>query len=137
MGKRKITVDTNILISALGWEGNPHRILEKIINGEIDLFISYKQFDEFVKVLEYPRFNFTGQQKKRFKELILKVATLVKTPIELKIIKNDPSDNRILECALVANVDYIITGDKKHILPLKRLGRIKIVTANDMLKLLI
>ena len=36
----------------------------------------------------------------------------------LDIIKTDPDDNRILECAAAAQSDYIVTGDKRHILPL-------------------
>ena len=41
MGKErtKVTLDTNILVSALGWKGNPHRLLERVINGELELFI--------------------------------------------------------------------------------------------------
>ncbi len=136
MGKRKITVDTNILISAFGWKGNPRKILVKVINGELELFISYAQFEEFSRVLNYPKFRFTEEQKARSKTLILKMATFVKTPERINLIKDDPSDNRILECALVANVDYIISGDKIHVLPIKKLGRIKIITAEEMLKLM-
>lgn len=136
MGKRKVTLDTNILISALGWNGNPRRILEKIMKGELELFLSYEQFDEFLRVLSYERLGFTEDEKSRYKTLISEVATFVKTPMELSIIKDDPSDNRILECALVANVDYVVSGDQKHVLPIKRLGKIKVVTATEILKIL-
>jgi putative PIN family toxin of toxin-antitoxin system len=64
LGKRKVTLDTNILISALGWKGNPHKILQKVIDGEIELFISYDQFDELSRVLDYPKFDFTDEQKR-------------------------------------------------------------------------
>lgn len=136
MGKRKVTLDTNILISALGWKGKPNKIMVKIINNELELFLSYEQFEELSRVLDYPKFKFTEEQKRRFRVLISEMATFVKTPIGLDIIKRDPSDNRILECAMIANVDYIITGDKSHVLPLKKLGRIKIVTASEMLEIL-
>lgn len=136
MGKRRVTLDTNILISALGWKGNPHRIIDKVVNGELDLFMSYSQFDEFMRVLDYPRFGFSEEQKRRFKELIVEISTFVKTSGKLALIKEDPSDNIILECALVANVDYVVSGDKKHVLPIKRLGRTKVVTAREMLKLI-
>lgn len=106
MGKRKVVLDTNILISALGWEGSPHSILKRAIDGEIDLFVSHAQFDELSRVLNYPRFGFTEDQKSRFKALISKIATFVKTDVKLDIVKDDPSDNRILECALVAGVDF-------------------------------
>jgi uncharacterized protein len=136
MGKRKVTLDTNILISALGWNGNPRRILEKITRGEIELFISHEQFNEFLRVLNYERLGFTTEEKNKYKTLISELATFVKTPIKLGVIKSDPSDNRILECAMIASVDYIVTGDKSHILPLKKFGRIKIVTATEFLNIL-
>jgi uncharacterized protein len=63
VGKRKVTLDTNILISALSWKGNPHKILQKVIDGEIELFISYDQFDELSRVLDYPKFDFTDEQR--------------------------------------------------------------------------
>jgi len=133
VGKRKVTLDTNILISALGWKGNPHKILKQIVNGEIDLFISYEQLDELSRVLEYPKFAFTEEQKRRFKALMSEAATLVKSSRKVDIIKDDPSDNRILECALVANVDFIITGDA-HLLSLRQFGRTQIIKATDFLK---
>ena len=43
MGKAKVTLDTNILISALGWEGKPRQVFEKVLDGEIELIISEKQ----------------------------------------------------------------------------------------------
>jgi len=64
LGTRKVTLDTNILISALGWKGNHHQILQKVIDGEIELFISYDQFDELSRVLDYPKFDFTDEQKR-------------------------------------------------------------------------
>ncbi|MGD0728730.1 MAG: putative toxin-antitoxin system toxin component, PIN family [Candidatus Micrarchaeaceae archaeon] len=136
MGKRKIVLDTNILISALGWEGNLSKILDKVVDGELEFFISYDQFNEFLRVINYPRLKFSEEQKARFEALISNLATFVKTQDILDVIKDDPSDNMILECALVANADYIVSGDLKHVLPIKKLGRIKIVTAKEFLKLL-
>lgn len=132
MGKRKVVLDTNILISALGWKGKPHRIMEMVANNELELFISDKQFIELSRVLNYPRLNFTVEQKSRFKEFILEIASFVKPAIKLDVIKNDPDDNIILECALVAGVDYVVSGDD-HLLSIKKFGKIKILTADEFL----
>jgi putative PIN family toxin of toxin-antitoxin system len=134
VGKKKITVDTNVLISAFGWRGPPHTILEKIASGELELFTSYEQFEELSKVLDYPKFEFTEDQKRRFKEFISEKATFVKSPIKLDIIKKDPSDNKILECALVAGADYIISGDD-HLLSVQKFGRIRIMKASAFLRI--
>lgn len=136
MGKeRKVTLDTNILISALGWKGNPRKILQRIMDGEIDLFISFEQFEELSRVLDYPKFQFTEEQKARLKSLVSSLAAFVETSNKLDIIKEDSSDNRVLESGLVANVDFIVSGDE-HLLALGKLGRIKIVRASDFLKLI-
>ena len=132
MGKTKVTLDTNILISAMGWEGNPKEVFSKIINKEIDLIVSNTQFDEFSRVLDYPKFEFTEEQKNKFMKLILKVATFVKPVEKIDIIKQDPDDNMILECAIAGKADHIITGDP-HLLELKEFRGIKIVTAKKFL----
>ena len=71
MGKTKATLDTNMLISALGWKGNPKQVFEKIVNREVELIISEVQFNELSEVLDYPKFQFTEERKDRFKALIL------------------------------------------------------------------
>ena len=66
MGKKRIVLDTNIIISAFGWDGKPREILREILNKEFDLIISKKQLEEIFKVLGYPKFKFTDSQKSKF-----------------------------------------------------------------------
>ena len=100
MGARKtrVVLDTNILVSALGWlRGNPHKILQKVSKGEVKLFISYEQFEELSRVLEYPKLKFTEEQKMGFKRLLSEKATFVVPKMKLDVVKEDPADNRIME----------------------------------------
>jgi uncharacterized protein len=129
----KVILDTNILISTLGWQGNPHKVLQKIIDKEVVLFISNKQFEELARVLDYPKFNFSEEKKARFKAIISAMATFAKPTTKLDIIKEDPSDNMILECALVSNADFIISGDE-HLLGLANFKGAKIVSASYFMK---
>ncbi len=133
MGKKKATLDTNILISALGWKGNPYQVFSKFVNEEVELIISDEQFSELSEVLEYPKFQFTEEQKNRFKTLILELATFVKPVEKIDAIKNDPDDNIILEAAVDGNVGYIVSGDP-DLLELKEFRGIKIVTARQFLE---
>ncbi len=133
MGKTKVALGTNILISDLGWEGNPNKILNKIINKEIELVISNSQFDELSRVLDYPKFEFTKEQKNRLKRLILEIATFVKPTEKIAAIKEDPDDNLILECAVAGDVGYIITGDP-DLLNLNDFRKIKVKTAREFLE---
>jgi putative PIN family toxin of toxin-antitoxin system len=129
----KVVLDTNILVSALGWQGNPHKLLQKVIDGKVILFISNEQFEELAKVLDYPKFNFSEEEKARFKALTSGVAVLVRPTRKLDIIKKDPSDNLILECALVSNADFIVSGDK-HLLVLATFKGAKIVSAAHFMR---
>ena len=132
MGKNKVVLDTNILISALGWKGNPRIIFDRVIAGEFELILSYKQLNELLRVLNYPKFKFTDEQKDRFLSILLEVATLVKTNSEIDVIKEDPSDNIILEPANEMKIDYIISGND-HLLKLKDFTRATILTPTEFL----
>jgi len=54
---------------------------------------------------------------------------------KLHIVYKDPTDNKIVECAVAGNADYIVSGDK-HLLDLKRYGGIDIISPARFLKLL-
>lgn len=132
MGKEKIVVDTNILISALGWEGNPKELFRKFINGEFELIISQKQLEELKRVMDYPKFKFTEQQKSKFLTIINTIATVVEIKGTLHVIKEDPDDNLVLESAIENKASFIITGDK-HLLKLKEYSGVNITTVAQFL----
>lgn len=63
---------------------------------------------------------------------ILAMSRMVKPEIALEVIKEDPADDRILECAVASQSDYLVTGDK-HLLNLGKFGPIPIVKVADFL----
>jgi len=135
MGKTKVVLDTNIIISVFGWSGKPRKIFELALNDKIELITSPQLISELKRVSDYPRFDFSNELKKEIIDLILEISTIVTTKTRINIIKDDPSDNRLLETALCGNADFIITGDK-HLLNLKEYRGIKILTAAEFLELL-
>lgn len=134
MGKKKIVIDTNNLISALGWEGKSKELFRKVIDKEYDLFISIKQIAELKEVVDYPKFSFSEEQKSKFLEILFEVANIVDTKTNLNVIKEDPDDNILLECATETDADYIISGDE-HLKKLKEFRKIKIVSVSEFLKI--
>lgn len=56
---------------------------------------------------------------------ILEIGCVVETNVTIKVIKDDPSDNKFLECAVTVGADYIISRDP-HILKIKEFEGIKI-----------
>jgi len=117
MGERKLKVvfETNVLISGLGWSGPPEECLELSIKGDIINFISKPILEELLKVMDYPKFKFTKEEKEQFIELLLSNSIMIEVNQDIDIIEEDPEDNKFIQCALEADADFLISGDL-HIL---------------------
>jgi putative PIN family toxin of toxin-antitoxin system len=127
------TADTNIYISGLRFGGVPERFLDLAAAGEFRLDISDAILNETLRVLR-EKFQWSAERLQEAEEDIRSYTHHV-TPTEtLDVIKIDPSDNRILECAATAKSDYIVTGDKRHILPLGSYGVAAIVKAAEFMR---
>ncbi len=130
----KIVLDTNVLISAFGWKGSPYHILLRCIAGDFRLHISPAILAEATRVLAYPKFGFIQSQIDEFVALVVEIAALVEPDFTLNIVTPDPSDNRILECAMAANCRFVVTGDR-HLLDIDVLSDIQILTPDAFLAL--
>ena len=130
----KITVDTNVLISATFWDGYSDKIIQKVEMKEIELVLSEELIGEFSKVLGYKeiqnKIKTKNLEMKRTVGKIVSLSTIVKPHKKLDIIKDDPDDNKVLECAKAGGVDFIISNDN-HLLKLKKFEKIKIVSPKE------
>ena len=61
------------------------------------------------------------------------ITTRIHPTLHLSSVVQDADDHRILECAVAARVDYLITGDKSHLQPLKHFRGIQIVSPREFL----
>lgn len=130
-----ITLDTNFLISSTQFKSSlANKLLIKFIENEFQLFTSNKILNEFFSFLERD-FKYSLEDLIYVKKIILSFLIIVAQKIKLKIIKNDPADNSILECAIASNSDYIITFDK-DLLSLKEFSFVKIISPETALKIL-
>ena len=91
------------------------------------IVFSLEIFDEVRRVLNYPKFKFSQTEIDEFLDQILEIGNLIESKVEIKIIKDDPSDNKFLECAVTVGANYIISRDP-HILKIKEFKGIKIVS---------
>lgn len=131
----KITVDTNILISATFWDGVSAKIIDKVENKEIDLVLSGEIINEYSGVLNYKEI----QDKIKNKNLIMKksigkiisISKIVTPKEKFDAVKEDKDDNKIIECAVEGNADFILTYDT-HLLKLKEFKGIKIIKPEDL-----
>ena len=133
----KVTVDTNILISSTFWGGDSDKILKKVERGELELILSEDILDEFLKVLDYEEIKKKIENKnlemRRAMEKIVSISTIVVPLRKLDVVEDDPDDNKILECAVEGDVDYLISQDK-HLLNIGEYEGIKIISPEEFLK---
>ena len=121
----KIVFDTNIYISAFLKSGFSREIFQLALSGKIDLFISPDIISELQKKLKN-KFKIQDYDLQLFLSSISQVAKNVHTPQKLSVVKKDPADNIILECAHESKANLIISLDR-HLLSLKRYQKIGII----------
>lgn len=119
-------MDSNIFISALLFDGKPEEILFMASKGKIQIIISPSIIEEIRKNLT-DKFDRSEEWVRQALETIISISQVVVPEIKVKDIKYLP-DNKILEAALVGEANYIVTGDKRHLLPLKEFRGIPIIT---------
>ncbi len=137
MVKKKVVLDTNVLISSLLKPKSKARdIYRLVLRREIELYTSVDLINELSRVLEYPKFGFEKLQKEIFLKNLTRVATILVNPaLRVNVIEEDPPDNKFLECAVEAKADYLISGDNKHLLPLENFQGTKIISPSQFLRL--
>lgn len=124
----RVVLDTNVLLSALVFPGSkPDQVLQRVRRGDVELFLSPFILGELERIL-LEKFRFTKQQTAERVNAIRRIATLVEPTERVALVVAKDDDNRILECALVARAEYLVTGDKEHLLPLRSFGMTEIVT---------
>ncbi|MFW6207031.1 MAG: putative toxin-antitoxin system toxin component, PIN family [Gemmatimonadota bacterium] len=133
MGSRgNVVLDTNVLVSALGWDGPERRVYRLVTRGSLRLLLSRALLEELERVLHYPKFQLEVGEIRSFVDGVRAAATMLVPRRRLRIITDDPSDNEVLECALEGTADWIVSGDH-HLLDLESFHHIPIVTARELL----
>lgn len=132
--KPRVVFDTNIYISAILFGGRPGEAFLLAKQDEIELYISPAIIAELAAKLTEKFYWQTERVTVVLKELG-EIAIVIRPESRLNAIRADDSDNRILECAVMAKADYVISGDRKHLLPLKRYEGIEIISTARFLKM--
>lgn len=128
----KVVLDTNIFVSSIFWDkGNPHKTVELALDKTIKVYTSIDILKELEKVL---RRDFKEPDELIHSQisLVMEYAELIKVDCRLDVVQDDPDDNKIVECAISAEADFIVTGDP-HLLNLKEYKNIKIVSPREFL----
>ena len=123
----KIVADTNVLVSALIFPGGaPEAAYRLALEGRIELGTSSPLLTELGRVLT-EKFGWDAQRAESVVEQLLRVAELVEPTEVVAEIDADPADDRVLEAALAAGAEAIVSGDR-HLLALGSWRGIRVVS---------
>jgi putative PIN family toxin of toxin-antitoxin system len=130
----RVVFDTNVVVSASLWCGLPFDSLSSWAQGWSEAAVSPELLAEYHETMitlrrEYPKNACVG-----WAEALTDAAILVFPNERARGATPDPGDEKVLECALAAEANVIVTGDKKHLLPLGIFRGVEIMTPANFLK---
>ncbi len=128
-GIPRVVFDTNILFSAIGWLGNPHRCVQAARQGQCLSLTCEPILAELVEKLQIKR----GLDASKTAEITGEMrafSKIIAIPGTLKVIVADPDDDAVLECAVVGQAQFLVSGDR-HLLAVGNYQGIQIVKAAE------
>lgn len=129
----RVVVDTNVFISSF-FGGNPRKIIDLWKSGEIILCLSRPIVDEYIEVLR----RLGLQNEKELEELLslfaqgFHIVYTANTP-KIRVVEEDPDDDKFFECAVALKAKFVITGDKA-VKNVKDYMNIKVVNPTEFLR---
>jgi len=129
----RVCLDTNVWISGILFSGAPSIVVELAFKKKFHLITSSFLLDEVRNNL-VEKFEVEKKTVEKLIDSILIVADVYEPLGAVDIVKRDKSDNLVLETALLGKVSYLVTGDKRDLLPLKQVSGVKIIDPSTFLK---
>jgi putative PIN family toxin of toxin-antitoxin system len=128
----RVVIDTSIFVASF-WEGKSRTVIKLWKKGGITLCASEAILKEYFYII--PRFNMLKKEAEELLSLfrIRKNIEIVTPSKRLKAIKEDPADNKFLECAIEAKAEYVISADK-HLRNLREYEGVRVVSSGSFLK---
>lgn len=124
----RVVLDTNVIVSALNFPGNERLVLELGMRGRFELYLSLFILKEVAGVL-VRKFGWTGERSSQAVRSLRGAATVIDPPLLAEVIAAGHADNRVLECVVGASAEYLVTGDRRHLLPMGEHRGARIVNA--------
>jgi putative PIN family toxin of toxin-antitoxin system len=130
--KIRAVFDLNVILSGIGWRGVPYKCLEAVRDGTVIGFVAAPALIR-LKQLLVSKLGYSEQQAVREVDDLKSYLRVVEITGSVRDMTGDPEDDMVLECAIKADADYIISGDKKHLLPLGQYAGIPILSPPEFL----
>ncbi len=135
----RLVLDTNIVIAGLLWNGPPRRLIELAIDGKVvELFSSPVLLDELAHTPGCSKFAARIESVgTSIAALVAQYAALVSLTVPAgvpRVVAGDADDDHVIAAAVAARAELIVTGDRKHLLPIGSHRGIAIVTAREVVE---
>ena len=130
----KVVFDTNVVASASFWRGPPFDCLTAWAQGRCEAVVSPVLLAEYHETIEELRLEYPRRKPVEWVDALTESAELVFPAERATGATPDPGDEMVLECAVAVEADYIVSGDKKHLLALREFHGIRIVSPSDFLR---
>ncbi len=131
----RITLDTNIVVSAALWGGKPRQVLDAGRDGVYDLYTTPVLLAELESILSRKRFQdqfqLVGFTPKDLIDEFVAFANVIDAP-SIEPVGRDPDDDAVLACAVASESDFIVSGDK-DLLDLREYRLVRILSAAEFL----
>jgi len=128
----RVVLDTNVLISALAFQGETRKVWDLVEEGKFELYMSSFILDELSRNLSL-KSKLAPEAINLLLDDVKLHATIVEPAKHITVISAKDADNRILECAVKAKAGAIVTGNMKHIRPIGSYEGIEILTPREFL----
>ncbi len=121
-----------MLVSAFIAGGPPRLVLEAARRGAITLIVPELAIEELIRVLT-GKLGADGQRVRGYVEALRALATIARIPDRSEAVSGDRADDAILACAVAERADVLVTGDRRHLLPVGRSGGVRILAPQTLL----
>jgi putative PIN family toxin of toxin-antitoxin system len=130
----RVLADTNVLVSAFIAGGPPSRVVDEAIDGRIELVLAPPVLAELERVLTV-KLHFEPERVREIRTLLTDLAQeIIDAPSEApELVTGDPDDDLILACAVCAGIPTLVSGDRKHLLPVGEYRGTRIITPQALL----
>jgi putative PIN family toxin of toxin-antitoxin system len=131
----RVIIDTNVLISAVLKGRKPREIIEFVSEqANIDWIVSQDILDEYREVLSRRKLKLTDEVRQEWLEKIVTIPRVIEVFLEVDF-PRDLKDAKFIACAIAAEADFLITGDRDFT-EIKNLGKTIIVSVSKFQKLI-
>ena len=136
----RLVLDTNVVASAVLWGGVPRQLLQAGREKRVSLFSSIRLLAELTDILVRPKFEkklaASGLTIEQIVDRYAELAAVVQPAAIAPTVLDDPDDDQVLACAVAARADLIVSGDRRHLLPLGSFEGMPIVSPAEALRII-